>query len=289
MTEKINSLCRWLELGEIVGRPSPVSGGYLHRMFRVETARGIFAIKALDPEIMRRPRALANMRRGEETALALEAYVPLCASVGGVTQVDGTYFIAYPWVEGASVFPPQITAEHCRIMGDVLGRIHRSGVVIPGMEREGGIRQDFDWSGAEDPRLPGWDASALEGLGRLRETQVVSHRDLDPKNVLWQGMSPCIIDWEAAGYVNPWQELIEVINYWADDENKIRALIAGYGRHADLRGADWDAALAAGMDSMLGWLHYNLHRPGGEEHVRNTLTELGQYEQRMRLLRRLLP
>ena len=224
----------------------------------------------------------------------------VCASLGGVVECDGAYFIIYPWAEGRSVFAPEITVEHCRIMGDVLGRIHRADVRIPGVEPELDLRQPFDWSLVEDGRVAAWDAAALEGLRRLRAVQVISHRDLDPKNVLWQGMQPCIIDWEAAGYVNPWQELIELLIYWADDEEKARAMIAAYGAHRALHEADWDAALAAGMDGMLGWLHYNLRRAKGlegstpqdrtegEAHVRGTLAELEQYEQRAAFLRRLL-
>lgn len=300
MTEQINKLFCQLGLGEPLAAPRPVSGGYLHKMLRVETARGVFAVKALNPDIMMRPEALGNMRGGEYAALAFQNVIPLCAAISGVVEMDGAYFIVYPWVEGASVFAPQITAEHCRIMGDVLGCIHGADVHISGMEPEQKLRQAYDWSLMADERLPRWDAAALEGLRSLQAVQVISHRDLDPKNVLWQGMEPCIIDWEAAGYVNPWQELIELLNYWADDEEKARAMIEAYGKHMDLRAADWEAALAAGMDGMLGWLHYNLRRAAGvegtspedktagEEHVRNTLRELEQYEGRMAFLRRLL-
>lgn len=300
MKEKMNVLCRLLQLGDPTGEPRPVSGGFLHRMFRLETSCGVYAVKALNPDIMLRPQALNNMRCGEQIALALKEHVPLCASVSGVTEVGGAYFIVYPWVEGASVFAPEITAEHCRIMGDVLGRIHRADVRIPGMEPDVTLRQPFDWSLTEDERLARWDRETLDGLRRLRRGQVISHRDLDPKNVLWQGMEPCVIDWEAAGYVNPWQELIELLNYWADDEEKARAMISAYGAHADLTSADWEAALAAGMDGMLGWLHYNLRRAAGLEgsspedreagaaHVRGTLRELEQYGERVAFLRRLL-
>lgn len=335
MNEKIAKLCRGQGLGEMLATPAPVSGGYLHKMLRVETVRGIFAIKALNPDIMMRPEALGNMKMGERInsefgscrsglsptneghclsmtecsqrppsrrvmAGIRNAELNVCASLNGVVEVEGSYFIVYPWVDGASVFAPEITVEHCRIMGDVLGRIHRSDVRIPGVEPEMDLRQPFDWSLVEDGRVVAWDAAALEGLRRLRAVQVISHRDLDPKNVLWQGMQPCIIDWEAAGYVNPWQELIELLNYWADDEEKARAMIAAYGAHRTLHEADWDAALAAGMDGMLGWLHYNLRRAKGmegstpqdrtegEAHVRGTLAELEQYEQRAAFLRRVL-
>ncbi|MBQ7844684.1 MAG: phosphotransferase [Clostridia bacterium] len=303
MNEKIAKLCRGQGLGELLATPAPVSGGYLHKMLRVETARGIFAIKALNPDIMMRQEALGNMKMGErinDELGMMNDELNVCASLGGVVECDGAYFIIYPWVEGRSVFAPEITVEHCCIMGDVLGRIHRAEVRIPGVEPEMDLRQLFDWSLVEDGRVAAWDAAALEGLRRLRAVQVISHRDLDPKNVLWQGMQPCIIDWEAAGYVNPWQELIELLNYWADDEEKASAMIAAYGAHRTLHEADWDAALAAGMDGMLGWLHYNLRRAKGlegstpqdrtegEAHVRGTLAELEQYEQRAAFLRRLL-
>ena len=303
MNEKIAKLCRGQGLGELLATPAPVSGGYLHKMLRVETARGIFAIKALNPDIMMRPEALENMRRGErinDELGMMNDELNVCASLSGVVEAEGSYFIVYPWVDGKSVFAPEITVEHCRIMGDVLGRIHRAEVRIPGAEPETDLRQPFDWSLVEDGRVAAWDAAALEGLRRLRAVQVISHRDLDPKNVLWQGMQPCLIDWEAAGYVNPWQELIELLNYWADDEEKARAMIAAYGAHRTLHEADWDAALAAGMDGMLGWLHYNLRRAKGlegstpqdrtegEAHVRGTLAELEQYEQRAAFLRRVL-
>lgn len=51
----------------------------------------------------------------------------------------------------------------------------------------------------------------------MRKCQVISHRDLDPKNVMWDGMNPYLIDWEAAGPVNPYQEFLEVALYWVDD------------------------------------------------------------------------
>lgn len=298
MKEKLSKLCVLRGLGELVGDPVPVSGGLLHRMFRVETAAGVYAVKALNPDIMQRPGALNNMLNGERVAAALEACVPAAAAVDGqVTGMDGAFYMVYRWLEGGSVFPPDITVEHCRVMGDLLGRIHAADVRIPGMLPETACRQPFDWSLTDDPCVSAWDGQVLAAQPKLLGTQVISHRDLDPKNVMWQGMTPCIIDWEAAGYVNPWQELIELLNYWADDEPKARAMIAAYGQHMNMQQADWDAALSASMDGMLGWLHYNLRRAAGlegsaaddrragETQVCATLEELHRYAARVQQLR----
>ena len=50
-----------------------------------------------------------------------------------------------------------------------------------------------------------WDRNVVTGLYEASQNQVISHRDLDPKNVMWKNDAPYIIDWEAAGYVNPFQ------------------------------------------------------------------------------------
>ena len=53
------------------------------------------------------------------------------------------------------------------------------------------------------------------GANRIRSVSY-THLDVYKRQVLWDGMEPFLIDWEAAGYVNPERELIEVVNYWAD-------------------------------------------------------------------------
>ena len=82
-----------------------------------------------------------------------------------------------------------------------------------------------------------WNQKILNAKAILSKEKVISHRDLDPKNVMWKGNSPFIIDWEAAGYVNPYQELLEVLNYWADDgegglhKNLFMAILTKYKTH----------------------------------------------------------
>ena len=61
---------------------------------------------------------------------------------------------------------------------------------------------------------------SISGMNYANENLVISHRDLDRKNVMWQGKSPFILDWEASGYVNPTIELISTAYYWAGGETE---------------------------------------------------------------------
>ena len=51
-----------------------VSGGLMHRMYKVETEGGNYAVKHLNPIIMKRPDALANYARAEKLEETLQVY-----------------------------------------------------------------------------------------------------------------------------------------------------------------------------------------------------------------------
>ena len=55
----MKNFCENYGLGGVLAL-RPVSGGLLHKMYRVETTSGIYAVKVLNPEIMQRPTALQN-------------------------------------------------------------------------------------------------------------------------------------------------------------------------------------------------------------------------------------
>ena len=168
-------------------------------------------------------------------------------------------------------------------MGRILGKIHAAHIEIASMVVNHNIREEYAWSelivNAKECNLEicdmvqenladiiKWDKNAVYGLREISKYQVISHRDLDPKNVMWNNDGPYIIDWEAAGYVNPYQELIEVLNYWIPNESskydrdKFNSLMIAYTDINDISNVNWEAVLYSSFDGMLGWLEYNLKR-----------------------------
>ena len=169
-----------------------------------------------------------------------------------------------------------------------IGKIHAAQIKIDTMVENPDIRKIYDWdllleeaelcdsevfSVLQDniADILRWDRNAVIGLHEASQNQVISHRDLDPKNVMWKNDAPYIIDWEAAGYVNPYQELIEVLNYWISDEMgkydkaKFDALMQAYTENKNIYNVHWDVILSCSFDGMLGWLEYNLKRALGME------------------------
>lgn len=325
---EINNLMESLKLGAVINEPVQVTGGLLHKMYRVNTNKGAYAVKVLNAEIMKRPVAFQNTVNSEKIAAEFQPMIPVVAAleIGGkqIHELDGNHYMIFDWVEGASVFPPMITSENCYAIGDVLGKIHQEKLAVDGVvpEEDGATMFNWDKYGqqlpeyiAEDwanrfqealPDIKAWNQVACEAGEILAKTMVISHRDLDPKNVMWNGDSPLIIDWEAAGYVNPYQELLEMINYWADDgkggllKENFDALLYAYTQHVELENVDWDPVFAGSFYGMLGWLEYNMKRAlgiengstddaqVGKEQVLGTIGALYDYQKKVQMMKQWL-
>lgn len=316
-------LMEYLGLGTVADEAVQVTGGLLHKMYRVSTDKGTYAVKVLNPEIMKRPAALKNTVDSEKIAVAFRSMIPVVAAleINGkqVHKLNGSYYMVFDWMEGASVFTPSVTAQNCEAIGHVLGKMHRANIIVDGVApEEAGVtmfpwdkyrelverRENEAWAvryGDAIMDLMAWNKAACDAQEDLAKTQVISHRDLDPKNVMWVGNEPLIIDWEAAGYVNPYQEFLEVANYWADNgsgsllKGHFDALWNAYTQHIQPEDVDWKAVFAGSYMGLLGWLEYNVKRALGleaadevqlgKEQVLSTIQALYDYQEKILLMK----
>lgn len=324
MKEKIKQLCESYCFGSLIDEPVMVTGGLMHKMYHVITDEGEYAVKVLNPDIMQRPEAMQNMINSELVSNRLQSQIPVVAakdfSGKHVIECAGFYYMVFEWLDGKSVFVPEISEYHCEQIGKILGKIHAADITIDGMEQRQEKRSTYDWQGfleeAEKQQsecacvlrenlemLYRMNQAVIESAHELADTQVISHCDLDPKNVMWKEEQPYIIDWEAAGYVNPYQELIEVLNYWAVDETgkhdkkKFDVLVDAYTEKMDIGEVNWAAVLNCSFDGMLGWLAYNVKRAlglkgtsdndrqEGRKQVTGTILELKKQESQMNQLK----
>ena len=236
MTEEIiTKLFRQAGLGTVIPPISPVSGGFLHRMYRVNTEDSSFAVKHLNPEIMQRPAAAENFRRAEELEAILEAAgLPIVAAMTvnrrKLQTLDGAYFYIFPWQNGTTMDWYHSTVEQCRIAGSIQGRIHDlSSRQIEKPEPE---RSKIHW--AEYIREASAQNSELAPLLRENEAlliyaqeqmnaagaalpgiETITDEDMDPKNVMWDGAKPAVIDLECLEYGNPVSSAIQLSLQWS--------------------------------------------------------------------------
>ncbi|SMF79323.1 Putative homoserine kinase type II (protein kinase fold) [Paenibacillus uliginis N3/975] len=285
---QFDKVCNILQLGEIVGVPEAMSGGLLHRMYFIETTQGKYALKALNPQIMLRPVAMQNFIHSEQIANVAANHIPALPAkkVDGTVmhKIDNQFYLVFDWLYGKSLKSNEINTVHCEKIGAILADLHMTDFSEIGIvdDRTNHV-QLIDWNyyvqkGQENnavwvnllleimDKLYDWNAIANKSAKLLASDTVISHGDLDPKNVMWNQDNLILIDWESAGYINPMQDLTETAVYWSEnemgkiDKQRFLAFITGYKKRYGTLQANWRMVLASGFLGKLGWLEYNLKR-----------------------------
>lgn len=277
-------ICKMLNLGKIQGKVKSVSGGYMHKMYYMRTQKGEYAVKLLNPVIMKRPDVFDNYKMAEELELKLEkAEIPIVAALifnGTKMQcIDNQYFYIFNWINGKSLKNNKIKKEHCEVIGKILAQIHKLDCIRADDEiKEINIDWDFYITKASQQKskitkilmnnrdmLYKYQNQGNAALKKLPKIKTVCNGDMDSKNVLWVDGEPQIIDLECLNYSNPYVELFQLALCWCGYESCslkydlldsfVRAYRNEYGRFE----IDWDAVFYSNM-GRLEWLEYNIKR-----------------------------
>lgn len=234
-----NSLFLRLQFGRVLKKPIQVKGGLLHTMWCVETSQGKFAVKELNPSILKNETIIYSYditERISERFFSLG--IPVITSFKwegkSVIQELGAYFIVYPWFNGET-FPSNINNRSCsHKIASLLAKIHSLNLSMVELQMpkwdlhktsdlEKRFHNTFKQShnfNSEFKKLSDWLLKINDNyhshINSLSSQLLISHGDLDPKNVLWdQYENPVLIDWESARYLNPTQESLNAAFDWS--------------------------------------------------------------------------
>ncbi len=290
----IERLCSLFDLGEVQGSVSAVPGGFHHAMWRLQTQHGCFAIKQLGSDMdMRDAATVAQLNATELTACEFSRHgIPSLYSLHLDRQhlqlLDDSGYLVYPWTNARACHRNGVQKHHAAIVAATLAHMHRSEIEVPelrdvpafpvtaervielvGLARQRNVRYcDILEQRLEDIlRIVAHHAPALE---RLATHQVISHGDLDHKNVLWDDAGePLLIDWESARRLNPTYELLLEALDWGGitanfDARPFTTILQAY---VDAGGVIDEDLIPAATDAIQGawvsWLLYNVGRAIG--------------------------
>lgn len=305
----ITTLFKEKGLGSVSLPISHVSGGFMHRMYRVSADGKEYAVKHLNPAIMKRPGVLNNYMLADRLESIIEkAGISIVAALtidGCKMQgIGGEYFYIFPWQEGSITDWNNITCEQCAMAGAIQGKIHS----IEQRTAEGAPElSDIDWDdyinkatavGSEIAKALTENRDLLyyvqDELNKARlslpDIECITDEDMDPKNVMWHDGKPFVIDLECLSYGNPVSSALQLSLQWAGitlcdiDTEKIKAFFGGYHAAYDNGFRDYDKVFGLAY-TWIEWLEYNITRALGNcqdenerrmgmEEVRNTLARI---------------
>ncbi|MBR3635852.1 MAG: phosphotransferase [Lachnospiraceae bacterium] len=301
--ENIYTLVEQCGLGMIKGNILPISGGFMHKMFKVQTTTGTYAVKCLNQEIMSRPDAMENYSEAESLEEVLKRRgIPVVAALSfdgkKMIPVRGRYYYIFPWQEGKITDFDLILREQCLKAGEILGKIH--GIDVKYTEPEDSVLSEVDFGKLlacarkkesiiapfiEDniSLLENAQDRLNEARKKLPSLRAICDDDMDPKNVMWHEGNAYVIDLECLGYGNPISSCLNLALQWAGTVNdrfnkdNLEAFFKGYLKAYDNGFRSYDELYGIAY-TWIEWLEYNIKRALGEAGMDAEEIKLGETE-----------
>lgn len=284
------NICQQFALGSLLAPPQPISGGLLHQLWHIQAERGEFAVKKINSQL--ESLLKTNLLTQNQTqAIAAQLQVQGIACIPALTADYNNYifritdqtFMVFPWINGHCLVPEEISTQHAIAIGTLLAKIHACALDANAYKAAcWGCYTEAEWQAlftqiasipeldflaSHLPQFIELSAKARESFDVLNQHLVVSHRDLDAKNVLWQDKQPILIDWEYAGPINPTLERLIVAFNWSEvtsDRPKtalMQAVFEGYDAvNPQLPAYPDDLLMTGYIGYVLAWIYFNCRR-----------------------------
>lgn len=207
--------------------------------------------------------------------------------------LDGVGYLVYPWTNATACHRNGIEERHAVIVASTLAHMHSSDINVPELRdvpafpvtaervidlvqlaKQRNVRYNDILAERLDDLLRIVELHA-PALALLEGHQVISHGDLDHKNILWdESGDPLLIDWESARRLNPTYELLLEALDWGGitanfDARPFTTILRAY---VDAGGLIVEDMIPAASDAIQGawvsWLLYNVGRAVGLKDTR---------------------
>lgn len=288
-------ICRQLDLGCPISLPQRVTGGFVHWMWRLKTSKSTYAIKQLSQH--RNNSHIYEITENIAFEFQKRGIPALCALKKGNTylrKIESDIFLVYPWIDSITLDKDTISPSHALKISSLVARLHQINLQVPDLPRASfGVHQTHAMleliNQAESLKLPFSEnlrayqkkfvtinEDYQNQMPFLQHTTVLSHGDLDQKNVLWgDRQNPILIDWERAQYLNPTYEIITVALKWSGMATSLHTSLflqmlqdyLGAGGTIDI------TLLKAAFHGILGtelyWMIYNIQRSCKEDNIQD--------------------
>jgi aminoglycoside phosphotransferase (APT) family kinase protein len=195
-------------LGAPAGPMIRVHGGFANRMYRLDTDQGSFAVKELNLADRRWTYHLEDVFRLERSAFSVGIPMPEPISASNNTLV-------HRWVEGEKVPEAPVPAAYAFEIGEILARIHTLDVEWTHVSSENPASRDWpalaERAAATGQPWAGELASHVEtflAIAHFVDTcerpgpVVLTHKDIQPWNLLARDGRPVVLDWELSGMLD---------------------------------------------------------------------------------------
>ena len=205
---------------------------------------------------------IQNYNLTEEIASRFkELGIPAIHAINKLTIIDGVGFLVYPWTNAKAVLVP--TESQALKIATILAKIHLINLKIPEIAE---VILPIHKTQELPDVMRAANKTYAEAIPILKQHLVISHGDLDPKNVLWDSQdNPILIDWESARLINPTYEIINTsLDFSGNNQGLFIKMIEEYKKSGgNLKNIE--AAFAGVLGNWINWLSFNIKRSSSSD------------------------
>lgn len=276
-------VCETYQLGALIARPELIHQGLLNIIWKIKTAKGYFAVKEIKPQQILKQHDYINAEH--IASMMTQNHIPTITAVtlnhSPLQIIDNIKLLVFNWITGKTLSLKPATSQQANIMGKLFANMHLHSIKQPELTVSanhylGREKWQVLIKMAIEKRIPNADQLNIEKLlawenlyqqsrSKLLHNEIISHRDLNPKNVIWiNSTSPIIIDWEWAGLVNPTMEIISAAYEWSGllvnqfDQQIFITFLQSYFQAGAKMKDDPQDALHNSLGKWLEWLAFNI-------------------------------
>ncbi|WP_242602808.1 phosphotransferase [Legionella quateirensis] len=260
-------------------------------MWQLQTEKGFYAVKQLSRDInLSDNHLIENYNLTEHIASNfIQKGIPAVCAIGQASNylliIDDVGFLVYPWVIAKALDKDTISKPHALQIALILARLHEINLHVPEfLEPEYAIHTNDNLIAltqkAEEYDCPfspllnkhladllSSNTAYLQTVPILKKHNVVSHGDLDQKNVLWdKANNPILIDWESARKLNPTYEIVNSSLDWSGittqfNPDLFNKMIQTYKNAGGIiNKSDYEASFYGVLGNWINWFAYNIER-----------------------------
>ena len=241
-TFHFSELAAHLGLGDLVSEPLEIKSGIVNNaLYKIETSEATYAIKVLIPsgtvdDSYRERFAQSERMASLFSEFGVPALTALTFNSSTVTELNGNFYVVYPWFEGKSLKRWYLDKSESQTLGALHGQIHSINLhkhldntsTLKTLSTKKIRVPDFDKLLAQgEEKGMAWTSYLKENQQRLYDLskqlkkqlqqidgckKVISHNDFHAENIMInENHELAIIDWETIGWVDPEFDLLKYI------------------------------------------------------------------------------
>ncbi len=202
--QTLKQLTKHYQLGPIK-KFTPLTGSRLNQTWRFDTRTNSFFLKALNPK---HNQGKLNQQRiteqiAREFAQHLTVVTAICIQQDPITIINQQAYLLYPWKVATTKSATELKTEHRQQIAALLATIHQLNLQLDNapppqptqfnwqawqckieqLEQHSSVA--FQQLNALNHSLLPYKELLATGIPKLTNELLISHRDLDPLNVLW--------------------------------------------------------------------------------------------------------